>query len=179
MLYTSPMRTVLSFIFLAICALSCRKSESDKYCTRTYNCFDPGLLAYFLGYSRAEADTVFYRKFIKNSNFGLPFDLQTDTTLATFYEYRNVFFSFNLGRDYDYEIILPGANDTYRFSKIMIEDTAETISGSCRGMAQGNYVCLNNFHQDEMIVTRNGNMDMPVNIHGYEPGNGYLIELKK
>jgi len=157
--------------------VACKKQTADRQCTENSNCIDPALHPYFLGYTQHEADRILCKKYEKNTNFATLLDTAYVSTDSAFYQYSNVLFSYNVGEGLDYELIIPATSDTYRISNLVFKDTFNTVTGSCSGMGYNNYVCLNNF--DSIYVTRNGILDTPVRLTMYNPGNGYLIELKK
>ncbi|MBS1587301.1 MAG: hypothetical protein JSS82_17335 [Bacteroidetes bacterium] len=171
-----------SFIILASAAiglflfcLACKKMATGEQCPITYECIDPGLHPYFLGYTRMEASSVYCRKYAKSTNFTMLLSAAYFAADSQF-QYPDVLFNYYLDPGFDYEFII-ATTDTYRIFDIVVGDTSRTITGSCSGMGKSNYVCLNNL--DSIYVTRNGAVDTPVHFWAYEPGNGYLIELKK
>lgn len=170
-------RQFFSLSCIAIFICSCVKKSNNPQCTENYNCIDPALHPYFLGYTQLETDSILCRKYVKSTSFATLLDMAYFPADSVFYQYRNVLFSYNLSEGFDYELIIPATSDTYRISNLVFKDTLNTVTGSCSGMGYNNYVCLNNF--DSIYVTRNGILDTPVRLTMYTPGNGYLIELKK
>ncbi|MBS1587303.1 MAG: hypothetical protein JSS82_17345 [Bacteroidetes bacterium] len=155
------MRRILSILLLfTIVNAACHKSRTVD-CSST--CFDPDYGTEFHGYQYSEVDTIIFRKYKKDSSFTtlLSEAMYTVDTNAG----KKTLTAAMLTTAYDYELILPGAGDTYRISRLNTDQRVE--AHQCEEDHVRHFDCENYLRFSDLLVTRNGRAYTGYNFDAY------------